>query len=178
MKLKKAIVAVVKTLITVGIFVSLFVEFGGGKVAVSRSGFADGSIFYHANPARPGLVGRLKARLTGTPLPEPYVPLAAESVCVVAIEGGQVFVRTESGEIVKFRALHHCVDGKLTQVLASADSPDKVPLAETTGSTVWVEKQGFQRVPMTVGDLWADLKRRGYSLTRPAERLRRIVKSS
>ncbi len=29
-----------------------------------------------------------------------------------------------------------------------------------------------------VGDLWADLKRRGYSLTRPTERLRRLVKSS
>ena len=42
MNLKKTLVTVVKTLVTIGIFVSLFVEFGGGTVAVSRSGFADG----------------------------------------------------------------------------------------------------------------------------------------
>ena len=53
--MKKMLVTVVKTLVTVGIFVSLFVEFGGGTVAVSRSGFADGSIFYRANPATAGL---------------------------------------------------------------------------------------------------------------------------
>ena len=34
MNLKKMLVTVVKTLVTVGIFVSLFVEFGGGPVGV------------------------------------------------------------------------------------------------------------------------------------------------
>jgi uncharacterized membrane protein YbhN (UPF0104 family) len=156
--MKKTIITVVKTLVTIGIFVSLFVEFGGGTVAVSRSGFADGSIFYRANPAMPGLVGRLKARLTGVALPEPYVPLPGDQVCTVALQGGQVFVRTEAGEIVKMRALHHCVDGRPAQVLVGPDDEHKIPLVDATGSTVWVEKQGTQRVPMTVEDLWHEVR--------------------
>ena len=54
MNFKKTLVTVVKTLVTIGIFVSLFVEFGGGTVQVSRAGFADGSIFYRPNPGDPG----------------------------------------------------------------------------------------------------------------------------
>jgi hypothetical protein len=158
MNLKKVVITVVKTLITVAIFVSLFVEFGGGIVPVSRTGFADGSIFYHANPAMPGLLGRWKARLTGATLPDPYEPLAGDKVCIVALEGGQVFAKTTDGEIVKIRALHHCVDGKPAQVLASADAEQKIPLADATGPTVWVEKQGVQRVPMTVEDLWHEVQ--------------------
>jgi uncharacterized membrane protein YbhN (UPF0104 family) len=158
MNLKKTLVTVVKTLVTVGIFVSLFVEFGGGTVAVSRSGFANGTILYRANPALPGLPGRLKARLSGATLPDPYVALPSDQVCELAIEGGQVFVRTESGAIVKLRALHHCVDGRPAQVLTSADAPEKIPLADATGATVWVEKQGVQRVPMTVADLWHEVR--------------------
>jgi hypothetical protein len=158
MNFKKVLVTIVKTLVTVAIFVSLFVEFGGGTVAVSRSGFADGSIFYRSNPAMPGLVGRLKARLTGAPLPEPYVALSGGGVCTLALEGEQVFVRLPAGDIVKLRALHHCLDGRLAQVLAGPDDPRKVPLAEATGTEVWVEKQGMQRVPMTVADLWAEVK--------------------
>ena len=33
-----------------------------------------------------------------------------------------------------------------------------MPLAEATGATVWVEKQGVQRVPMTVADLWTEVE--------------------
>ena len=158
MNFKKVILTAVKTLVTVGIFVSLFVEFGGGAVAVPRSGFADGSIFYRANPATPGFVGRVKTRLTGATVAEPYVHLPGDQICALALEGGQVFVRTASGEIVKLRTLHHCVDGRVALVLAGPDDRRKVPLAEATGATVWVEKQGFQRVPMTVGDLWAEVR--------------------
>jgi hypothetical protein len=157
MSLKKVLVTVVKTLITVGIFVSLFVEFGGGKVAVSRSGFTEGSIFYRANPAMPGLLGRLKARLTGASLPEPRIPVAGGKVCALALEGSQVFVRTEAGDIVKFRAAHHCRDGRLVQVLAGSDDERMVPVVDVTAATVWVEKQGMQRVPMSVDDLWTEL---------------------
>jgi uncharacterized membrane protein YbhN (UPF0104 family) len=156
--MKKALITVVKTLLTIGIFVSLFVEFGGGTVPVSRTAFADGSIFYTTNPAMPGFVGRMKARLTGGTLPEAHVPLAGDRVCEVALEGGTVFVRTEPGEIVKLRAAHHCVDGRLAQVLPSADAEQKVALASATGPTVWVEKQGVQRVPMTMADLWAEVR--------------------
>ena len=158
MNVKKMLVTLVKTLVTVGIFVSLFVEFGGGTVAVSREGFADGSIFYRANPAMPGLMGRLRARLSGAALPDPYVPVPGGQVCLLAIEGGQIFVRAASGDVVRFRALHHCVDGRLAQVLAGPDDTGKVPLAAATGATVWVEKQGVQRVPMTVEDLWAAVR--------------------
>jgi uncharacterized membrane protein YbhN (UPF0104 family) len=155
---KKILITLIKTALTVGIFVSLFVEFGGGTVAVSRTGFADGTIFLRANPARPGLVGRLKARLTGATLPDPHVPLPGGQVCELAAEGVPVFVRTESGEVVKLRAPHHCVDGRLAQVLADPDSRAMIPLAAAGGPTVWVEKQGAQRVPMTVADLWAEVK--------------------
>ncbi len=158
MNRKKVLVTVVKSVVTVGIFVSLFVEFGSGTVAVSRVGFSDGSIFYRTNPAMPGLVGRLGARLRGTTLPERYIALSADRVCGMALEGGQVFVRTEAGEIVKLRALHHCIDGRLAQVLAGPDDDRKVPLAEATGAAVWVEKQGVQRVPMTVADLWTEVR--------------------
>src|SRR5262245_58002211 len=158
MNLKKTIVTVVKTLITIGIFVSLFVEFGGGPVAVSRSGLVDGSIFYRSNPARPGLVGRLKARLTGAMLPDPYIPLSGGQVCTLALEGEQVFIRTAAGEIVKVRALHLCENGQVAQVLAGPDSTQRVALSATSGDTVWVEKQGMQRVPMTVEDLWTEIR--------------------
>jgi len=158
MNRKKVLVTAVKTLVTVAIFVSLFVEFGGGTVAVSRTGFVDGAIFYRANPAMPGVLGRWKARLTGAPLPEPYLALPGGEVCALALEGGQAFVRTEDGAIVKLRALHHCVDGRLAQVLAGPDESRQVPVAEATGATVWVEQQGYQRVPMTFADLWTEVR--------------------
>jgi len=156
--MKKTLITVAKILLTIGIFWSLFAEFGGGTVAVSRAGFADGSIFYQANPARPGFVGRVKARLTGTTLPDPYVALPGDQVCALAIEGAAVFVRSEAGDIVKMRAPHHCVDGRLAQVLVGPDTKEKQPLAAATAATVWVEKQGVQRVPMTVDDLWAAVR--------------------
>jgi uncharacterized membrane protein YbhN (UPF0104 family) len=158
MTLKKVLVTIVKTVFTVGIFVSLFVEFGGGTVAVSRTGFADGSVFYRANPAMPGFLGRLKARVTGAVLPDPYEPLGAQYVCTLALEGAAVFVRTEGGEIVKFRALHSCEDGRLAQVLAGPEGDRRIPFTDATGPTVWVEKQGVQRVPMTVQDLWTEVR--------------------
>jgi uncharacterized membrane protein YbhN (UPF0104 family) len=156
--MKKLLITVLKTALTIGIFVSLFVEFGGGTVPVSRAEFAEGTIFYRANPAVPGFVGRLKARASGTELPVAQIPLEAGAVCEAAIEGVPVFVRSTSGEIVKFRALHHCVDGRLAQVLPSQDAEEKISLVAASGEIVWVEKQGVQRVPMTVEDLWAEVK--------------------
>ena len=156
--MKKALITVIKTLLTIGIFVSLFVEFGGGTVPVSREGFASGAIFYKANPAVPGFVGRMKARLTGAALPVAQISIPGDQVCEAALEGVPVFVLTSTGEIAKFRAMHHCVDGKLSQVLPSADAKTKESLAAATGETVWLEKQGVQRVPMTFEDLMAEVK--------------------
>jgi arylsulfatase A-like enzyme len=156
--MKKLLVTVLKTLLTIGIFVSLFVEFGGGKLAVSRPGFAEGTIFYRANPALPGLLGRLEARLGGATLPDRYLPLPGDQVCALALKGDSVFVRAESGEIAKLRATHHCVEGRLARVLAGPESDEMVPLASQTGASVFVEKQGMQRVPMTMADLWTEVK--------------------
>jgi uncharacterized membrane protein YbhN (UPF0104 family) len=156
--MKKLLITLFKTVLTIGIFVSLFVEFGGGTVAVSRKGFAEGSIFYRANPAMPGFVGRTKARITGAELPAAQIPLEAAAVCEAALQGVTIFVRADDGDIVKFRALHHCVDGALAQVFPSEDAEAKVALSAATGDTVWLEKQGVQRVPMTVEDLWAEVK--------------------
>ena len=142
--MKKLLITVLKTALTIGIFVSLFVEFGGGTVPVSRTDFADGAIFYRANPAMPGFIGRMKARITGAELPVAQISLEASAVCEAAIEGAPVFVRSTSGEIVKFRALHHCVDGTLAQVLPSEDAEDKVALAATTGETVWEGRQAAE----------------------------------
>lgn len=156
--MKKAIITVLKTLLTVGIFVSLFWEFGGGTVAVSREALAEGTIFYRANPAMPGLVGRLKTRLAGGTLPAAHVPLPGDQVCTVAVQGDPVFVRAESGEITKIRALHHCEDGALVRVLTAPDPDARAPLATVATRTVWLEKQGVQRVPMTVEDLWTEVQ--------------------
>jgi glycosyltransferase 2 family protein len=156
--MKKAIITVLKTLLTIGIFVTLFWEFGAGVVEVPRAGLADGTIFYQSNPAMPGFVGRMKARVSGAQLPEAQIPLEGSKVCDLAMRGEAVFVRTTAGDIVRMRAQHHCHEGRLDLVLASADTEEKVPLAGTTTETVWVEKQGVQRVPMTVEDLWTEVK--------------------
>jgi hypothetical protein len=155
---KKALITILKTLLTIGIFVSLFWEFGGGTVAVSRTGLAEGSAFYQANPAMPGFVGRTKARLTGVTLPAPHVPLAGDEVCKVAMQGAPVFVRTEGGQIAKIRALHHCEGDRFARVMTAPDDDAKTPLANVAADTVWLEKQGVQRVPMTVEDLWAEVR--------------------
>jgi hypothetical protein len=155
---KKALITVLKTLLTIAIFVSLFWEFGGGTVAVSRKDLADGTIFHQANPAMPGFVGRMKTRLTGGTLPDAHVPLPGERVCDVAMQGAPVFVRAADGTIAKIRALHHCEDGAIARVLTAPDKDAKAPLASVTAETVWLEKQGVQRVPMTVEDLWAEVR--------------------
>lgn len=143
--------------VTVGIFVLLFAEFGGGKVEVDRQGLLDGSVLYQPNPAMPGFIGRAKARLTGATLPEATVPVSADQVCDVAIHE-PVYVKTTAGEIVKFKGLKHCVDGKLTRVLPGGDSEELVGLDSTATKTVWLVKQGSQRVPMDVQDLLNEIR--------------------
>jgi len=156
-KIKKAVVSFLKIAVTVAIFVSLFAEFGGGPDKFPRSGIADGSAFFVANPAMPGAVGKLKARLSGTPLPEATVPLHGVDVCTAAIEG-PVFARNVDGALVKIKALRHCEDGQFTKVLAGDDSEAFVDLASSTGDVVWLVKQGKQRVPMDVWDVWHEIR--------------------
>ncbi len=146
----------VKIFITVAIFVAIFAEFGGGPVEVSRPALADGTALYAANPAMPGFVGKVKAKLTGATLPEATVPLAFDRACKAAAEGS-VFVRTMDGKVVKFKALRHCEQDVLTTILVVEDGP-VAALASATTPTVWVIEQGFQLVPMDMHDLWREIR--------------------
>lgn len=156
-KLKKTVVSLLKIAVTVAIFVSLFAEFGGGPERFPIAGLADGTAFQVPNPAMPGAIGKVRARLSGTPLPEPTVPLAGVDVCTAAVEG-PVLARTVDGDLVKIKALRHCDEGRFTKVLASGDSEDLADLAAQTGDAVWLVKQGKQRVPMDVWDVWHEIR--------------------
>lgn len=133
MKLNSAVRFLIKTLLTVGIFVGIFAEFGGGPVPVSRAELTAGSVWENAK----------------------HAPLAAEQVCKTAA-GEAVFARTAAG-VKKIKALRHCENDVLTQVLPSADADAMVPLAQATGDTVYLQSQGFQLVPMDMHDLWREI---------------------
>ncbi|MEN9787528.1 MAG: hypothetical protein RLZZ299_2792 [Pseudomonadota bacterium] len=146
-----------KLLVTLAIFVGLFAEFGGGPVEVPRDALADGTVWFQSNPAMPGAVGRLRARLTGRALPEAHVPLPAADVCTRAA-GDQVYARTVAGPIVPVRALRHCREDRVAVAFDAPDEARAVPL-EALGSRVWLRRQGFQLVPMDARELWREVTR-------------------
>jgi hypothetical protein len=156
MNWKASAKTLLKAVLTIGIFVLIFAEFGGGRVQVSRADLVAGTVWQAPNPEMPGLVGKLKAKLKGTPLPEPLVSLAADKVCRAAAEGA-VYARTNVGAIVKIKALRHCDKDKIATVYTSPNS-EAVPLERSTGDSVWLVKQGFQLVPMDMADLWREIK--------------------
>ncbi len=138
--------------VTVAIFVGIFLEFGGGWVPASPS-----AGFEVANPAYPGIVGRLRATVSGALLPSPRVPTTLERVCVDAAER-LVFVQTTDGTAVRFKPTRHCGEGGLTTVYRKdGDVYTPIPFAQASG-TVWFRKQGFQLVPAEFSDLWAEIK--------------------
>src|SRR5262249_58787376 len=98
--------------VTLGIFVLIFLEFGGGFVPVDTAALRAPDAFEVGNPAYPGIVGRLRARLTGAPLPPPRLPVALDKVCIAAAENS-VFVRTAAGDYRRIKPARHCVDGGL-----------------------------------------------------------------
>ena len=63
--MKTAVTFALKLAVTLGIFVLIFVEFGGGFVPVDTGALRAPGAFEVANPAYPGIVGRLRARFTG-----------------------------------------------------------------------------------------------------------------
>lgn len=156
MKLDPRVKSLFKALATLAIFVAIFAEFGGGPVPVSKAALTDGSALFQANPDSPGFIGKLKAKVTGATLPDPYKPLAFDAVCKTASEN-TVFVKTTAGQVVKLKALRHCTNDVFTQVLPSPTA-DQVALASTTDDTVYVLKQGFQLVPMDMRDLWDEIR--------------------
>jgi glycosyltransferase 2 family protein len=143
--------------VTLAIFVGIFLEFGGGYVPVDAARLRDPGTFEVANPAAPGLVGGLRARLRGTPLPPPRVPVALDAVCVAASER-PVFVHTTDGAVARWKPIHHCGEGGLTSVYRKdGDAFVAEPLADASG-TVYFRKQGFQLVPAEFSELWGEIR--------------------
>jgi glycosyltransferase 2 family protein len=156
--MKKALALLVKFAVTIGILVAIFLEFGGGYRPVTTAELSAPGAFATANPAYPGLVGRLKARLRGTPLPEPRLPVAADAVCAAAAQHA-VFVRLADGTMKRFKALKHCDDhGFATLYVPAADADFRpVPLAAAP-AVAYVRVQGFQLVPAELSDVWAEIR--------------------
>src|SRR5215510_1838956 len=110
-----ALTFALKLAVTLGIFVLIFVEFGGGFAPVDTASLRSPGAFEVANPAYPGIVGRLRARATGAQLPPPRVPVSIEQVCVDAAERS-VFVHTAEGDYRRFKPGRHCGEGGITGV--------------------------------------------------------------
>src|SRR5437899_467081 len=148
--MKAALSLLFKFGVTIGIFVAIFLEFGGGYHPVRTAGLRDPGAFEAANPAFPGIVGRLRARLRGAPIPSPRVPVSIDEVCLAAAERA-VFVRLADGSVRRFKPLRHCREGGFTTLYARA--PDghfaAVRLADAPAEA-WVRIQGFQLVPAEV----------------------------
>src|SRR5881296_3486900 len=137
--------------VTLAIFVGIFLEFGGGYRAVRTARLGEPGAFAAANPAFPGLLGRLR----GTSLPPPRLAVSIEKVCLAAVEGA-VFVELEDGSVRRFKPLRHCSEGGLTTVYARTPGGSfvPVPLAEAPPEA-YFRIQGFQLVPAEMPELWA-----------------------
>src|SRR5436305_1736730 len=61
--MKQTLAFLLKFAVTLGIFVAIFLEFGGGYAPVRTAELTAPGTFEAANPDYPGLVGRLRARL-------------------------------------------------------------------------------------------------------------------
>jgi hypothetical protein len=156
--MKTLLTFALKLLVTLGIFVLIFLEFGGGWVPVDTAALRSPGAFEAANPAYPGLVNRLRARLTGAPLPPPRVTVPFDQVCVAAAERA-VFVRTAEGDYRRFRPGRHCGEGGITSVyVPEADGAfGRVPLAQAPAQAFF-RLQGFQLVPAELSELWTEIK--------------------
>jgi hypothetical protein len=152
--------------VTIAIFVGIFLEFGGGWVPVDAAALRAPGTFEVANPAAPGIVGRLRARLRGAELPPPRIPDGADRVCIDASERS-VFVRTIDGTVVRFKPIRHCGEGGLTTVYRrDGDDYAAIPATGATG-TVWFRKQGFQLVQAEFSELWTEIRDLDLSLFLP-----------
>ena len=165
--MKHALTLVLKLGVTLAIFVAIFVEFGGGYRPVVTAELTQPGAFEASNPASPGLVGRLRARLRGTELPPPRLPVAASEVCAVAVERA-VFVRLADGSVRRFKPLRHCGEGGLATVYvhtpAGAFAP--VPLAAAPPEAFF-RIQGVQLVPAELSEVWADIRGLEWSVFLP-----------
>jgi len=155
--MKQTLALLLKFAVTLGIFVAIFIEFGGGYAPVRTAELAAPGAFETTNPDLPGLVGRLRARLRGAPLPPPRVAVSLHDVCLAAAER-PVFVHTADGSMRRFKPLRHCGEGGLVTVFSPAGgSFVPVRLAEAPPE-VYFRLQGFQLVPAEPRELWAEIR--------------------
>src|SRR5581483_6104257 len=157
-RMKGTLGILLKFAVTLGIFVGIFLEFGGGYRPVATARLAERGTFEASNPAFPGIVGRVRATLRGTPLPPPRVPVSIDDVCTAAADR-TVFVHLADGSVRRFKPLKHCGEGGLTTVYAKqADgSFAPVPVAGAPPE-VYFRIQGFQLVPAELSELWAEIR--------------------
>ena len=156
--MKAALSLLLKFGVTLGIFVAIFLEFGGGYRPVVTAALREPGAFEAANPAHPGLIGRLRGRLAGTPLPPPRVPVSRAEVCTVAAER-PAFVRLADGSTRRFKPLRHCADGGfVTLYERTSDGDFRAVAFDAAPAEAWVRVQGFQLVPAEASELWAEIR--------------------
>jgi hypothetical protein len=156
--MKRTFALLLKFGVTLGIFVAIFLEFGGGYRAVDTAKLRAPDAFEASNPAYPGIVSRIRARLRGATLPPARVPVGIDDVCVAAAERN-VFVRLADGTVRRFKPLRHCGDGGFTTLYARAadGSFTPVPIGDAPAEA-YVRIQGFQLVPAELSELWSEVR--------------------
>ncbi|MBI1814435.1 MAG: flippase-like domain-containing protein [Deltaproteobacteria bacterium] len=152
MSVASVVKSAAKLAVTVGIFVAIFVEIGGGYRPVPVVEIDRPGTFEAANPQYPGIVGRITARLTGRTLPPARVTVSLADVCDASADR-TVFVRI-AGVAQPFKALRHCTDGRLARVFVLRDGEFVVVPLVDAGDSAYFSIQGFQLVPIDLVDLW------------------------
>ncbi len=144
--------------VTLGIFVAIFLEFGGGYRPAVTATLRDAGAFEASNPAYPGLLGRVSARLHGLPIPPARLAVSIDRVCWEAAERA-VFVRLADGTMRRFKPLRHCGEGGLTTVYARMPDGRFTPVSIAGAPPeAWFRIQGFQLVPAEASELWAEIR--------------------
>ncbi len=156
MKLQAVAKGTAKLAVTVAIFVAIFVEIGGGYRPVAVDQLSQPGTFEASNPQYPGIVGRVRAWVSGRPLPPARTPVSEGDVCEASLNR-RVFVRVD-GVPRPFKAYLHCRGGKLSRAFVPRNGKFvPVPLSEV-GDTAYFRIQGFQVVPIELADLWREIR--------------------
>ena len=155
--MKQTLSLLLKFGVTLAIFAAIFLEFGGGWRPAVTAALHDPGAFEASNPAYPGIVGRVKARLRGVALPPARLPVPLDDVCRVAGERA-VFVHLADGSVRAFKPLRHCATGALTVYAPGADGELAPVSVASAPRESYFRIQGFQLVPAELSELWAEIR--------------------
>ena len=156
--MKRLLNTLLKFGVTIGIFVAIFIEFGGGYEPVSRASLREPGIFEKSNQDYPGVVGRFRAWLADTALPPKRLPVSMDDVCQEATKCA-VFVHVADGSIRRFKALKHCAGDRLTTVFTKAAGGRFTPIPVGDAADVsYFRIQGLQLVPVEISELWTEIR--------------------